>query len=98
MGRNNRAAHLDFLNQPLNQLEVKNATHRTMNSTHGPFFQKGNNLPPLSAMNKHEKSTAGGSDLEGKASVTKRAATNMEIRTDRDAIDLSVHKRDPFYS
>lgn len=33
----NKVANLDFLNQPLTSMEIRN-THRTMNSTHGPFF------------------------------------------------------------
>lgn len=76
-----------------------------MNSTHGPFFQqKGNNLPPLSAMNKYEKSTKV-SDIDATldVSLTKRAATNMEIRTDKDLEDKMVKttaktRSDPFYS
>lgn len=96
-------AHLEFLNQPLT-MEVKNS-HRTMNSTHGPFFQqKGNNLPPLSAMNKYENSTKV-SDIDATldVSLTKRAGTNMEIRTDRVMDDrlnktTAKTKSDPFYS
>ena len=94
-------------------LEVNNVkgNHRTMNSTHGPFY-KANNLPPLSALNKFENSTKA-SEFSGKA--TKRAGTNMEVRNDDFALDtksVSVtiedqmkvktaregFKNDPFYS
>lgn len=99
----NNMKHMEFLNQPLTSLEVKN-THRTMNSTHGPFFKQ--QLPPLSAMNKYEKSTKA-SDYEHAVlnSGHKRAATKMDIRSvppQERADDLGVKKEklphDPFYS
>ena len=61
---------------------MKKNSHRTMNSTHGPFFQQnGQKLPPLSALHKYEKSTKE-SDYEGLAATAhKRAGTNMDMRT-----------------
>ena len=58
-------------------------------------------MPPLSAMNKYEKSTKV-SELDAMdASVTKRAATNMDVRTENIDVQLSINnigKGDPFYS
>lgn len=78
-----------------------------MNSTHGPFFnQKGNNLPPLSALNKYENSTMD-SERDKNGTSHRRALTNMGF-TPSQTIDQDVtarikaHKKrppnDPFYS
>ena len=79
-----------------------------MNSTHGPFFQGGKQLPPLSAMNKFEKSTKESDNRDYMAQSQRRAETKMDIRTqplqESDAF-VSVaakHQKplghDPFYS
>lgn len=79
--KNNAA--LEFLDQPFNSLEVRASPgqYKTLNSTHGPFYQKGN-LPPLSALNKYDRSTKASDthQILGAKIPHQRANTNMEVR------------------
>jgi hypothetical protein len=76
-------AALEFLDQPFNSLEVRAspAQYKTLNSTHGPFHQKGN-LPPLSALNKYDRSTRASDthQMLGAKIPHQRANTNMDVR------------------
>lgn len=76
-------AALEFLDQPLNSLEVRASPgqYKTLNSTHGPFHQKGN-LPPLSALQKYDRSTKASDthQMLGAQIPPQRANTNMEVR------------------
>ena len=79
--KNNAA--LEFLDQPFNSLEVRASPgqYKTLGSTHGPFYQKGN-LPPLSALQKYDRSTKNSDthQMLGAKVPHQRANTNMEVR------------------